>query len=341
VLRKLAVFELDVDQRRLYLPRPQRNNSPDYLRLLLANREYLTELTLELLFILPHPSLLLAGLKYSVYSEAHGQSLNFSVNDLMGVLMLLKVGLIVRAIVGLSLYATPRAVRMCHYSGIGHDFVFVGKCLQQEHPLRCSAAVFGLSLLIFGYGFRVTEGQLSVLNSLPATGFESFGNCYWAAFITMATIGYGDYIPTTSLAQLLAVALAILGVVLNSQLIMALTGYLRMKVSEARSHTVLFRLQEQDLLRRQSASALVESVRLAQMMRRDTLDPLVGRKLKPRFEVLKGCIDAAKAHHKRIKSIVPTETITEEMTRSFELLKDNFKDIYNMQRKVKRKIEQM
>lgn len=29
------------------------------------------------------------------------------------------------------------------------------------------------------------------------------------------------------------------------------------------------------------------------------------------------------------------------MKRSFELLKDNFKDIYNMQRKVKRKIEQM
>jgi hypothetical protein len=47
----------------------------------------------------------------------------------------------------------------------------------------------------------------------------------------MATIGYGDYIPTTFLARMLAVLLAILGVVLNSQLIMALTGYLRMKVS--------------------------------------------------------------------------------------------------------------
>ncbi len=38
---------------------------------------------------------------------------------------------------------------------------------------------------------------------------------------------------------------------------------------------------------------------------------------------------------------MPTETITEEMIHSFELLKDNFKDIYNMQRKVKHKIEQM
>lgn len=156
----------------------------------------------------------------------------------------------------------------------------------------------------------------------------------------MSTLGYGDYIPTTSLAQLLDVTLAILGVVLNSQLIMALTGYLKMKVSEARSHTVLYRLQEQEKLRKESVSALVESVRLTQIMRQNTVDPL-GRKLKPRFEVLKASIDAAKSHQKHIKSIVPTETITEEMTRSFELLKDNFKDIYNMQRKVKRKIEQM
>jgi Ion channel len=47
----------------------------------------------------------------------------------------------------------------------------------------------------------------------------------------MATIGYGDYIPTTTLAQIQAVILAVIGVVLNSQLIMALTNYLKMKIS--------------------------------------------------------------------------------------------------------------
>lgn len=111
---------------------------------------------LEIVLVVPHPSLLINGLTYSVYSETHQQMLNFSFNDLMGVLMLLKVGIIVRSIVRLSLYATPRAVRTCHYSGISHDFIFVVKCIQQEYPLRCSAAVFGLSLLVFGYGFRVT-----------------------------------------------------------------------------------------------------------------------------------------------------------------------------------------
>jgi hypothetical protein len=35
-----------------------------------------------------------------------------------------------------------------------------------------------------------------------------------------------------------------------------------------------------------------------------TLDPLVGRKLRPNFVELKGKIDVAKAHNKRNKAII-------------------------------------
>jgi hypothetical protein len=66
----------------------------------------------------------------------------------------------------------------------------------------------------------------------------------------MATLGYGDEIPTTSLGQFQAVLLAIIGVVLNSQLIMAMTDYLKMKISEVRSHTTLQRLVEQEQLKK-------------------------------------------------------------------------------------------
>ncbi len=168
--------------------------------------------------------------------------MTYSFNDLLSVLMIIKIYIIIRSIVSLSMFATPRAIRMCLYNNIDHNFFFVFKCLQQEYPLRCTTVIFGFSLLIFGYGLRVTEGQLSRFNQIDKNGFENFSNCYWCAFITMATIGYGDYIPTTSLAQFQAITLAIIGVVLNSQLIMALTNYLKMKISEVRSHTTLQRL---------------------------------------------------------------------------------------------------
>ena len=92
--------------------------------------------------------------------------LTYSFNDLLSVLMIIKIYIVIRSIVSLSMFATPRAIRMCLYNNIDHSFFFVFKCLQQEYPLRCTTVVFGLSLLIFGYGLRVTEGQLSHFNQI-------------------------------------------------------------------------------------------------------------------------------------------------------------------------------
>ena len=48
--------------------------------------------------------------------------------------------------------------------------------------------------LIFGIGFRVTEGNLYYLNQsvlTSKTGFEDYSTCLWFTFITMTSIGYG------------------------------------------------------------------------------------------------------------------------------------------------------
>ena len=121
----------------------------------------------------------------------------------------------------------------------------------------------------------------------------------------MATIGYGDYIPTTILARFLAISLAIIGVVLNSQLIMALSEYLKMKRRESHSHTTLSRLHEQEELRGEAVSAFIEGIKITNLLTVDSLDPMITRKLKPNFVELKQKIDVAKSHHKRIKAIVP------------------------------------
>jgi len=73
-------------------------------------------------------------------------------------------------------------------------------------------------------------------------------------------------------------------------------------------------------------------------MNSNSIDPLITRKLKPYFVELKKKIDSAKTKYKGKKSILPSENITEEMIRSFEYLKDNFKEIYAWQHKLKHKI---
>lgn len=68
VARKVTIFELEIDQRRIYMPRPERTASPSYFRLMLKNNEYLRELLLEIILVVPHPSILIVGQNYGVYS---------------------------------------------------------------------------------------------------------------------------------------------------------------------------------------------------------------------------------------------------------------------------------
>lgn len=162
--------------------------------------------------------------------------------------MMTKIYLVFRSLLSTSIYSSPRAVRLCSYNNIDHSYYFSIKCIQQEYPLATTTVVSLIFLFIFGIGFRVAEGNLYNLNSQvlgSKTGFEDYSTCVWFTFITMTSIGYGDYVPVTDIGKFLAGFVAIVGVLLNSFLVVALTEYLKMKTGEIRSHTTLIRLREQ------------------------------------------------------------------------------------------------
>jgi hypothetical protein len=56
-----------------------------------------------------------------------------------------------------------------------------------------------------------------------------------------------------------------------------------------------------------------------------------GQKLKSLFSDLKRKIDLVKLRTKKVKCLVDTDNILEEMNRLFEILKDNLRDIYQNQ----------
>jgi hypothetical protein len=63
--------------------------------------------------------------------------------------------------------------------------------------------------------------------------------------------------------------------------------------------------------------------------------------VKESFGTLKLDLDRAKSKAREIKSLINTDNMVEEMNRLFYILKDNFKDIFLGQAKLKAKIEKM
>lgn len=92
--------------------------------------------------------------------------------------------------------------------------------------------VFLVNIIALGFGLKLSEGSLIYSNpQLNKTGFEDYLNCYWCVFITMATVGYGDYFPKTLPGRLMAIMAAISGIILSSSLIVSMSAYLTMQAN--------------------------------------------------------------------------------------------------------------
>lgn len=80
---------------------------------------------------LPHPNAYCQGLNYRSYHEFYQADLLYSFNDMLSVLMLAKLVLVFRSLVSLTIYASPRMVRLCRNGHFEHNFLFTLKCIQQ------------------------------------------------------------------------------------------------------------------------------------------------------------------------------------------------------------------
>lgn len=66
--------------------------------------------------------------------------------------------------------------------------------------------------------------------------------------ITMGTVGYGDYSPKTYLGRSLLFLASITGIIVASLLILTLSTYLSMELSENKAHITMQRLVLRDKL---------------------------------------------------------------------------------------------
>ena len=72
--------------------------------------------------------------------------------------------------------------------------------------------------------------------------WQYYTNAYWTMIITMTTVGYGDYYPTTILGRMITVITTFVGVFLVGMLVSTLTVSSEFEPKEQRAFDILYRL---------------------------------------------------------------------------------------------------
>ena len=139
-----------------------------------------------------------------------------------------------------SYYYSPRMQRFASMYQTELNLAFALKCILKSNPVVCLLIMFSSNVFMGGYMIRIWERYGSVN---PNSAFDSYQNCCWYAFITMCTVGYGDYFAGSSLGRLMTCFVAIFGVFIMSTLTVVMTDNFTFRGGELKAYNMLKQIE--------------------------------------------------------------------------------------------------
>lgn len=167
-------------------------------------------------------------------------------NDLfLSFMLLTRVYLILRFIMGQTYFMSSRAMRVSFMNGHQVSMSFSMKCIMQDTPVSFVCWNLVISMIIFGYSMRIfDQGYLAV----SGQDFIQIQNPLWMSIITMTTVGYGDFFPKSNISRVIGVICAFYGVFLVSLFVTTLINFLTFDTSEERAYELSENLMEKEQL---------------------------------------------------------------------------------------------
>jgi len=280
---------------------------------------------LETFVLLLQPYPFLHSIKINVYDSVEGVHYYYYVNDIFAILLMARVFLLCRILLNNSRYRSPRARRLSTMYGADNDYLFACKCLMKASPFLTVLVLFGASIFIFGYMLRICERPLN-RNPTVVMDFSTYWNSMWCVILTMTTVGYGDFYAKTHFGRIVSFLCCIWGVFVVSLMVVTLNNVLGMSSAEEKALTVLDRLSLRKHLKAEAAYILTNMAKVGVNNKRKKGEELETENKKA-FRNIKKHLNDFKGISRNIRSLDDGSNISEEMTRQFEFMRDEIKDI--------------
>lgn len=143
-------------------------------------------------------------------------------SDLMFIFIVIRIIYLVRATINYSIFTDNYANSISKELGVSCNIRFALKCILKTHHIKIVILFFLASNIIFGFVLRVFERPFWALKG--RLEFEYLSNSVWLVFITMLTIGYGDFVPYTFGGRMICMLAGLWGTFICSLVVVCLYG---------------------------------------------------------------------------------------------------------------------
>ena len=160
----------------------------------------------------------------------------YTASEILYVLMLLRFFFILRAAINLTNFMDGHSKKICSWYGVKANMRFAMRALVKAHPFWMMVIFLLPPALLASVAIRVFERPYIDLSSMD---FTYYPNVVWFTYVTMTTIGYGDFVTETQLGRLVAILIGVWGLFVFSMMIYIINNLFQMSKPQKKSYTVI------------------------------------------------------------------------------------------------------
>jgi len=263
------------------------------------------------------PNVWFIGKNYTRYNPKYEVELKYNYNSLMMVFCTLRIFFIVECYLINSKYFSPESKRTCEINKTNNSNLFF---TLKAYMHGSSTQVYTFLFLVFFFFFTISVRNFEMpLDEYSGKHYSRFSDVLWSIIITMLTVGYGDVYPSTLEGRALSITSSMIGIMLNSMLMVTITNLVNFEGNEKIVFDLLERLELKDQQKTLSYKMIRSYCKLYKALKHAIPNESLKEKLRERFMVV---LLKYEDNNKEIDNSFPSMT-------NLEILNDEIEYINN------------
>ena len=189
----------------------------------------LYSLIFKLVIFFLHPNPIFQGSYIYIHNPKFHFNQKIQVNSILCTICMFRLWFFFKLLITFSEYSSARTDRACKINYFNANFSFYMKALLDTKPYNVYGTLMVLCIFFSSYNIRIYERGLDDISGMD---FSNFINCVWCVIITMTTVGFGDYFPSSVIGRTIGIFSCFMGVFLISMLVVTITNLLNLKPHE-------------------------------------------------------------------------------------------------------------
>ncbi len=171
--------------------------------------------------------------KYKIYTT-------YSLNGFMSVVNLTRFYYISKYYLMITNFYNTRTQRICEINNFNTSLFFSLKAHMVQKPIETYIFFFTIIVAILTYALRFFEREL---DSVSGSEFDLYSNNIWCLIITMTTVGYGDFYPSSDAGRLIGIIACIFGVFIISMFMLTISNELTLSGNDETVFSIINRIE--------------------------------------------------------------------------------------------------